>query len=254
MAALDKARLKKALKPMEAAASALVGHADPADIAQEMLDFLAMLAGFKPVFVMGRGIDGPGWQEAIGTLAADEGLTAIQGPLWDATPWQSSIGGIISPEWYADLCRSELADVTAIAICRTKAVAADIETVNNSDGRLSMAEEARLMGYPPCCVAAHYQRALHYHRATLSMLRRLGDDDPDKMQALLAGGAHRTPVTDDEIADLDAAFSIDPAPFGSWNRCAHCTSMEGAPSSTQSARYRKLALAVAPGLAKTLET
>ena len=253
MAAFDKARLKKLLNRLEAAASGLAGRADPAEIAQEMLDFLAMMAGLKPVFAMGRGVDGPGWQEAIRALASDEKLTATEGPLWDATPWQSSIGDIRLPEWYADGCRTEMAGLTAIAICRTKSIAAHIETVNKAGGRLSMAEEARLLGYPTCCVRAHYERALRYHRATLSMLRRLGNDDPARMQALLAGGAHRTPVTDDEIADLDAAFSIDPAPFGSWNRCALCASAESTPSSALSARYRKLALAVAPRLANNLE-
>lgn len=254
MAPFDKTRLNKALTRLETAASGLAGRADPAEIAQEILDFLAMMAGLKPVFVMGRGIDGPGWQGAIRALADDAGLTAIEGPLWDATPWQSSIGGIVLPEWYADHSRTELAGLTAIAICRTKSIAAAIESVNSAGGQLTMAEEARLLGYPPCCVKAHYERALRYHRATLSMLRRLGKGDPAKMRALLTGGANRTPVTDDEIVDLDAAFAIDPAPFGSWNLCMRCASAEGKPSSALSARYRKLALAIAPALVKTLET
>lgn len=229
------------------------GRAGSAEIAQEKLDFLAMMAGLKPVFVTGRGVEAAGWPQAVGALAADEGLTAIEGPLWDATPWQSRSGGIALPEWYAEQCRSELAGHTAIAICRTKSIAADIESVKKARGRLSMAEEARLLGYPPCCVAAHYERALRYHRATLSMLRRLGGDDPVRMQELLAGGANMAPATDDEIADLDAAFAIDAAPFGSWNRCAPCAAADSTPSSALSARYRKLALAVAPDLANTLQ-
>lgn len=244
MAPFDKTRLKKALTRLEAAASGLAGRADPPEIAQEILDFLAMMAGLKPVFMMGRGIDGPGWQGAIRALAADAGLTAIEGPLWDATPWQSSIGEIVLPHWYADHSRTELAGLTAIAICRTKSIAAAIDSVNSAGGQLTMAEEARLLGYPPCCVKAHYERALRYHRATLSMLRRLGKGDPAKMRALLTGGANRTPVTDDEIVDLDTAFAIDPAPFGSWNRCSHCADGPTSPSNGLSKQYRKLAFSV----------
>ena len=238
---------------LDSAMTEPAGRAGSAEIAQEKLDFLAMMAGLKPVFVTGRGVEAAGWPQAVGALAADEGLTAIEGPLWDATPWQSRSGGIALPEWYAEQCRSELAGHTAIAICRTKSIAADIESVKKARGRLSMAEEARLLGYPPCCVAAHYERALRYHRATLSMLRRLGGDDPVRMQELLAGGANMAPATDDEIADLDAAFAIDAAPFGSWNRCAPCAAADSTPSSALSARYRKLALAVAPDLANTLQ-
>ncbi len=209
--------------------------------AQEALDFLAVAAGLKPVFVAGRGAGDSGWRDAVGNIAASEGLAVSRGPLWEATPWTPPEARNGIPEWYREGCARQLARRDALYICGSGPDADAVSTVNTAAGRLTIDDEARLLGYPECCVAAHYERAICYHRATMSMLRRLGANDETRMRALFEGGANMAPATQEELDDLDAAFDIRPAPFGSWNMCAKCADDPGSPSARLSARYRKLA-------------
>jgi hypothetical protein len=215
---------------------------DDPELAQKALDFLALVAGLKPVFVAGRGsgVDG-GWQAAIGAMATAAGFVVRQGPLWDATPWQINARNIRVPDWYRNHCRTELSGHRAIYVCRRGPDADDIDRINAAEGKLTIAEETRLLGYPDCCVAAHYDRALRYHRATLSMLRRHAGGDESRMLKLLEGHANMAPATEEEIDDLDAAFDIRPAPFGSWNLCTRCAGNADSPSAALSARYLDLA-------------
>ena len=103
-----------------------------------------------------------------------------------------------------------------------------------------MTEEGRLLGYPDCCVAAHYDRALRYHRATISILKRLAKGNEGQMLSLLTGGANFAPTTKDEIVDFEEAFSISPATHGSWNMCSRCVSNPNSLSKKLSMEYQNL--------------
>jgi hypothetical protein len=244
LAAIDKPKLRNAYKKIKACAEPLIGVGDPAEISQEILDVLAALSGLKPVCGLGRGLDHKGWIANVSGVSAEIGLHVAGGPLWDAMPWVATFRGAKLPDWYVDHCRGELNQHRAVYIWRTQAAGSAVQIVNAAGGRLSIADEARLLGFPECCVAAFYQRALRYHAATLSMMGRYGASDAIQMRALMERGTNMAPSTKQEIADLQAAFAIQPAPFGSWNMCDSCVASEAGPSANLSMRYRELAAAV----------
>lgn len=230
-------KIYQALKDLE---DGLAGTADTEDLAQETLDFLAMADGLKPVFLLGRGMEPPQWVAGAAALAGDLGFRVVEGPLWDATPFGKF------PDWYRQHIVDQLAPLRAVYICSSGETAQEIAAINDAQGRLSMTMEARLLGYPECCVVAHYDRAMRYHQAILSILKRLAGGEDGRMPALLRGGAALAPVTRGEIAHMEAAFDLQPAPFGSWNQCPHCTGNDDSASAALSQKYRTLAEAIDP--------
>jgi hypothetical protein len=213
----------------------LGGTVPAGDLAQEILDFLAMASGLKPALLLGRGLDSPEWLASTTALAAEFEFHVVEGPFWDATPFGKF------PDWYRDHALTQLAPFHASYVCTSHETAQEIGTINEAGGRLSMSTEARLLGYPVCCVVAHYDRAVRYHQAIFSILRRLSGGDDARMQALLRGGAALTPKTQAEIAHMAAAFDLQPAPFGSWNQCPHCARNAASPSADLSHKYKALA-------------
>lgn len=230
-------RLYKNLRNIEGSLSDPV---DPGGLAQETLDFLAMAAGLKPVLLLGRGLEAPQWIEGATALARDFGFHAVHGPFWDATPFGKF------PGWYRDHTVTQLSPYRAVYVCSSGDTAQEIETINEAGGRLSMTAEAHLLGYPVCCVVAHYDRAVRYHQAIFAILKRLAGGDGVQMQALLRGGAALTPKTQDEIAHMEAAFDVQPASFGSWNQCPYCARNDGSPSAELSRKYQSLAESIDP--------
>lgn len=240
MAEFNDARLREIFQDLRKTGAPVAGLINNAELGQEILDFLAMLDGLKPVFLLGRGIDHPDWVSGILTLARSLDLTVVEGPFWDATPF----GGF--PVWYADYNRALLKPFRAYYICTDADAALAVQSVCRAGGRLSMTEEAWLLGYPECCVIGHYDRADRYHKATLSMLARMGDRDQELMRVMLEGGAALSPQTDSEIANMEAALDIAPARNGSWNMCANCRRTGGGPSASLSAQYYNLAVRIDP--------
>jgi len=204
------------------------------ELETECLDFIAMVSGLKPVFLLGRGVDHPEWVEGVISLSEDLELNVSKGPFWDATPYGSL------PSWYKKHCQKELSHLQAFYIASGKETVSAVSRINKASGRLGMSEEARLLGYPDCCVAAHYHRALRYHRATISILKRLAKGNEGQMHSLLTGGANFAPATKEEIADFEEAFSIYPATHGSWNMCSRCVSNPDSLSKKLSTAYRNL--------------
>ena len=171
-------RLYQNLRDIE---GSLSGAVHPGGLEQEILDFLAMAAGLKPVFLLGRGLDSPQWVADASGLAGDFGFHVVQGPYWDATPFGKF------PNWYRDHTVVQLAPFRATYVCSSNETAHEIDSINDAGGRLSMSTEARLLGYPACCVVAHYDRAVRYHQAIFSILKRFAGGDDAQMQALLRG-------------------------------------------------------------------
>jgi hypothetical protein len=239
MSALDKPRLRNSLRKLRALEAGLDPAVDRAELAQETLDLLAVQAGLKPAFLLGRGLDDPSWTSGVLSLALDMRLHAVEGPYWDATPF----GGDI-PGWYAGDALSALARRRAWYVCKAPAVARAVRRVCDGGARPTIAEEAALLGYPECCVAAHYGRGLAYHRALLSILQRRADGDQERMRSLLREEAHLKPETEAEKADFDRAMAVIPAPFGSWNLCDACAASGDSPSARLSSRYHALAEAI----------
>ena len=101
MALSDKSRLRNTLKKLSRLAP---GDGDPQPTAQEALDFLAMMAGIKPVMLLGRGYNDPMWIKGVLQIAADSKLHIVEGPYWDASAdagagdWLEILGcGMVHP-------------------------------------------------------------------------------------------------------------------------------------------------------------
>src|SRR5947209_1611537 len=94
---MDMPLLRSTLKKLRALPLDPANHANVMMAPQEMLDFLALRAGIKPVFLLGRGFDDPQWIEGALEISRKAGLHIVEGPMWDA---QTDDEGL--PRWFRD--------------------------------------------------------------------------------------------------------------------------------------------------------
>jgi hypothetical protein len=233
----NKVHFRGTLRKLSAAAGS------SGDAAQEALDFLAMLAGIKPVFLLGRGHDDPAWIAGVLDIARSQNLHVVEGPFWDA-----GVGYEALPGWYRDHLRSAFSGRTAWYVCRSRAAAEEAAEICKGTASPTVEQEARLLGYPECCVEAHYARGLAYQKVWLSILARAAAGDEAEMRRLLADGASFDPETEEERCLLEAAMAIRPCRFTSINMCDSCASDDDSPARRLSKRYADLAAAVDRGL------
>ncbi|MEE2995540.1 MAG: hypothetical protein VX700_00190 [Pseudomonadota bacterium] len=247
MAFQNKSRLRNTLKKLSGLA---LGDEDPRPSAQEALDFLSMMVGRKPVMLLGRGYNEQTWIKGVLQIASDSKLHIVEGPFWDASA--DSGAGAALPGWYLDHTRAAFAEHRAWYICRARAVADEVATICESEA-ITVAQEARLLNYPECCVRAHYERGADYQGVWLDLLRRKAGGDEEKAIALLAGKQPLEPDTDEDLKRLEVAMSTIPVPFTSINACNAC--VDGgpdAPANIKSLEGRKLAGDIDEGLLRAL--
>jgi len=247
MATFDKSRLRNTLRKLRAVEAQLAGDYDPLETGQEMLDLLAVLDGLKPVFLHGRGLVDAPWMTGVVDLARSLGLRVIQGPCWNPLPPGESF-----PAWYAECVGAEFDRHHPFYICKAPSVAREVAAVNDAGGHPTIGQEARLLGYPECCVAAHHARAGIYHRYVIERMERLAGGDEARARALYGRDIDLSPESDADEAALAVALDIVPCPFGSWNACVSCVDEEESPSIVLSDEYEGLAEAIDPALAELL--
>jgi len=207
--------------------------------AQEALDFLAVIAGMKPVYVLGRPPLDEAWDAAVLGAARALRLHIVEAPYWQAA---DTLAGF--PAWFRESVQDKLADMTAIYISKSPIVAPR-----------SFAEEARLLGFPECCVAAHYEREQAFNAAWLEDLRIAAHGDEAEMRRLLEDdeGLDFDDLPEETLARYAAAADFEPAPFTSINMCADCRAKQDSPAREIGARYAALAREIDPDLYALLE-
>ena len=202
--------------------------------AQEAIDFVAMMAGLKPVYVTGRGFDHDGWRAAVMELAASNRLYVVPGPYWEAVRPPSDL-----PGWFVEIGRKGLEEGRAHYIAKGRAVAEELKALAGA-GRPGIEQEARLLGFPVCCVEAHYAAAAAFEGATFEILsRRVGGDEAE-MRRLAEGPEPVRPETDEEHVLLATAMSVRPARYTSLNMCESCAADPESPGARLSAAYGAL--------------
>ena len=241
-----KAHLRGTLRKLAALSGEGSGADDPAAAAQEALDFLAMLAGLKPIFLLGRGFNDASWIAGVRKLASAQKLYVVEGPYWNAAAATEGL-----PDWFAAHIRDAFAGRVAWYIGRSRAAIEEARAVCET-GTPTVAQEARLLGYPECCVAEHYARNLDYQRVWLDTLRRRAQGDEAEMRRLLAEGAALDPETADERSRLEAAMAVAPCPYTSINMCSDCADGAETPARALSQKYAALAAEIDQGLARAL--
>ena len=250
MALQNKAKLRNALRKLQTIPSdrsdAFVAHLS----AQEALDLLSVMAGLKPVMLLGRGYDDTAWIKGVLKVATDAKLHVVEGPFWDASA--DAGAGADLPDWYLDHTRRAFAEHRAWYICRARAVADEVAEICET-AVITVTQEARLLGYPECCVRGHYVRAADYQRVWLDLLRRRAGGDEEAAIGLLASNEPLEPETDEDRTRLRAAMRTVPVPFTSVNACQSC--IDGgpnAPANLKSLEGRQFAGEIDKGLAAVL--
>jgi hypothetical protein len=245
---VDKPLLRSTLKKLRALPLDKSNHPNVMMAPQEMLDFLAMRAGIKPVALIGRGFDDPQWIEGAVAFAQKVGLHVIEGPPWDAGP-----GDQAAPDWFREHLNSKEPGQN-FYVCRT---VADAAAVKNSFEMLTMDEEARLLGYPPCCVRAHYERDALCNSTFYKMVERAAKGDAAEIKRIVVEDVGVSPETAEEKAAFEEATTFVPAKFTSFHMCDACAADPESPANKLSKKYKVLAETIdtdfAAELARTQE-
>lgn len=213
-------------------------HSDFANVAmapQEMLDFLAMLDGLKPVYLLGRGFDDRNWIKGVEGVAIKKRLNVVHGAYWDAV---SEYDGV--PPDMAKVMAERETVRNAIYICKAPGIAKELRQIEQT-GRVSIEEEAKLLGYPTCCVSDHYGRTAAMTKGVWLMLQRVGENNSDKIKRLIREDVGMTPETDEEKNLLLTATNMVTAPFTSFHMCTKCAEKADGPARTLSKKYEELA-------------
>ena len=245
---IDKPRLRNALRKLQQVPYDRADSANVAMAPQEMLDFLAMLAGLKPVCLVGRGFDDPKWTAGVEALALGMKLHVMRGAAWDAEPENDGF-----PDWYSEIAGALSVPQEAVYICKRRPVARELEAVSAA-GEIAMDQEAGLLGYPLCCVREHYQGQRKFGEAITLMLRRISGGDEEEMKRIVREDDGMSPETEAERTLLDEATAHRPAPFTNVNMCVSCAGDPGGPAMRMSQQYKALARAVSPDLALEIAT
>jgi hypothetical protein len=238
-----KPQLRNALKKLRRVEARIEGEFDRVETGQEMLDLLAVLDGLKPVFLHGRGLDDPAWIAGVVEIARGLGLRIIQGPCWNPLPPDETF-----PRWYVECIAAEIAPHRPFYICKAPVIVREVEEICAAGGRPTIEQEAALLGYPECCVAAHHAQMAAYHRYVIARIEEMAAGDVAQARTLYGAEIDLAPRTDDEQDILDFALDIVPCPFGSWDACPQCQEEDDGPSAELSDDYQALAVEVDEGL------
>lgn len=244
----NKAQLRNVLKKLNAIPSDRSADFGGVTAAQEALDFVAMLAGIKPVYVLGRGFNDSAWIKGVLQVAVDAKLQIVEGPYWNASPPADDL-----PDWYVAHTEAAMQEMRAHYICRAKSTAEELVAIGET-GEVTVEQEARLLGFPECCVAGHYERQQNYQRIWLDILSKQCGGDAAAMQQQLASGEALEPPDETDRKRFEQSMAVTQAGFTSLNMCATCDATPECPAKKLSARYGELALAIDKGLHQVLRT
>ena len=244
MPSFDKPRLRRTLKMLREVS---FDRTDPVNVAtapQEMLEFLAVVAGLKPVFLLGRGFDDPSWIAGVSRVGSTMKLYVILGSKWDAEPQHLGL-----PDWYSEVAsRNSLKEKPVVYICKLRAVAQQVIAICESN-IITMRQEADLLGYPICCVQHHYIVRRAMNAAFSKMLQRYAKGNTDEMKNIVRNDIQMIAETPDELSDIRLATEIHPAPFTGFNMCPYCASNADSAGMRISGRYASFARTVDEALA-----
>jgi len=186
-------------------------------VPQEILDLLLALAGRKPVYLM-RGFGPPGWAERVVSLARRHKAVAQWGPMWTAAnPYEGS------PAWLAELAGHSWDNPRgeALYVTMDREIAREVREINAAGGRVTVEQEARLLGYPPCCVEYSYAKHRAFKALLVRACTRIAGGDEVVIRRMIAEDEAIT-LTDQEQAEMAAITALHMASYTSVNMCPAC--------------------------------
>ena len=245
---VDKPRLRNALKKLRRIPFDRGDPYNQAIAPQEMLDFLAMISGLKPVVLIGRGFDDPQWVKGVKIIANEMRLHVIQGLKWHAEP--EFIG---LPEWYASTDQEKLSENPVFYICKSRSISKIVFEICNA-GSITIEQESFLLGYPHCCVQDHYFRHQMMNQGFELMLHRIANGDESEMIRLVREDVSMSAETDEEIECMTEATRIIAAPYTSIVMCPSCEENQDSPARLISKSFKHLAETINPNFVSEIES
>jgi hypothetical protein len=235
---MSKPLLRSTLKKLRALPLDETNHANVMMAPQEMLDCLALRSNMKSVWLLGRGFEDQEWIEGAAAMASKAGFHVVRGPLWDAKTDDETL-----PAWYREHLKAQKPAGEAVYICRTKAIADEVEN-SFRNPPITIEQEARLLGYPRCCVREHYERDSLLDHTFYKMLERQSMGDVQEMQRLLREDAEVSAQTVEEQEAIKKATEFTPAPYTSFHMCPACIAGTEQPGPKLSKRFEELAKSI----------
>jgi hypothetical protein len=223
--------------------AALAARVEPdqrASATQDGLDLLAVAAGLKPVGVLGCDDNWGDWPVGAAAVAYELDLGFQPDARW--YPARDDRHGSL-PDWYVAAVAARRASQNALYVWRDPALEDRVRQAC-ARGRVTVAEEAALLGYPECCVAQHHAQALALEDLNIAAIVRQARDD-EARHRLAAAGIVPLPRSPEAWREVEATLAIAPEPDTSINRCAACVADPDGPAGRLGRRYRELARALA---------
>jgi hypothetical protein len=212
-------------------------------VPQDTLEFAAMLLGTKPVFLLGRGFEDAAWTAGVRRIAQVHRLEVAEDTFWNV-----DYSKLALPAWYRDLKSSR---ETAIYITPSKETASEVRTVS-ARGWVLPAEEARLLGYPRCCVEGSHNERLTTAEIFFRAAMRAAEGDEDRARSMILAD-EKFAIEGEDAVRMRAATQYRPCPFTSVFMCASCAANDRSPARTLSRRYATLARDLDSNLFAALE-
>lgn len=241
---MEMSRLRNALKKLRKIQFDHTQMTHVAMASQEMLDFLAMLEGIKPVYLLGRGFDDPDWIVGVYEVAVSTGLKVVKGRGWAAEEDMAS-----APAWYQELNEAdEKGGAEYYYICKAPVVAAKLAKLTSQDF-VSPDVEAALLGYPACCVAHYHSTKRTFDEMFFGKIERAAKGDIEEMKRIVLDDDQFTADTPAEEELFRSKLEMHVAPFTSFNMCPSCIYDPLSPAKRLSITYGLLAKNIDPNLA-----
>ena len=244
---VDKPRLRNTLKKLRRVPFDRGDPYNQATAPQEMLDFLAMISGLKPVVLIGRGFDDTQWVRGVKRIAEEMSLHVIQGPKWHAEP--EFIG---LPEWYASTDQKNLSEDPVVYICKSQSISKLVTEICDAES-ITIEEESFLLGYPHCCVQDHYFKHRMMNQGFILMLNRVANGDKSEMIRLVKEDVGMSPETDEEVKCTTEARRFALAPYTNIIMCRTCEENRDSPARLISKQFKQLAENIDSKLASEID-
>ena len=162
-------------------------------------------------------------------------LPAIDEGAWDP---EDAAGDL--PRWYIEATAKRRARRPVLYVGCDEAAVRRVAALS-AKGRVGIAEEAALLGYPHCCVARHHAQAIALEQLTAELTARVAKGDVASRMRLVEAGASPLPSASADWERYEAATTIAPAASTSINMCAACAADPAGPAQNLSRRHQALA-------------
>jgi hypothetical protein len=193
--------------PLVSALQTAAAEEDFASAWQDGLDLLGTLAGVKPACLLYANCS---WAEPMAGFARNLGLERLD----FATQYPSRFSEAL-PAWYVETLEGR----SVLLLPRARLADARAATASPF---IAPSTEARLLGYPECCVVAHQEQSLAFANLWVELARRFAGSDETRLGELARSGWLPSPRDEGERSRILDALAADLEPMTSINRCPAC--------------------------------